>query len=110
VGQILGGAVSYGFQNLGGGVAIAGWRVMFLVLGGVTVVFGVATWVWMPDNPMEVKGWLSEREKVALLKHVSVNLTGVENRKIRLGEIWEALRDVQVWLIWGSIYLVGFTS
>lgn len=105
VGQILGGAVSYGFQNLSAGVTIAGWRIMFLTLGLVTVVFGVLTWIFLPDNPMEAK-WLSDKEKVALLRHISVNQTGVEHRKVRIVEIWEALRDAQVWLIWLSVVLV----
>ena len=106
VGQILGGAVSYGFQSLSSGVTIAGWRIMFITLGLLTAVFGVLTWLFLPDNPMEAK-WLSDKEKVALLRHISVNQTGVEHRKVRVTEIWEALRDPQVWLIWLSVVLVS---
>src|SRR5688572_14812733 len=40
VGQILGGLVSYGFQHIGEGSRLAGWRIMFVVLGVVTVVVG----------------------------------------------------------------------
>ena len=107
-GQIFGGAVSYGFQSMAPG-GMAGWRVMLVVLGAVTVGFGGLTWWLMPDNPMGA-GWLSEREKVAVLRHISVNQTGVENRRVRVGEIWEALRDMQVWLVWITVPLVSFFS
>lgn len=107
LGQILGGLVSYGFQSLAPGAAsLAGWRIMFLALGILTIIFGILTFLIMPDNPMGVK-WLTPKEKVALLKHISVNQTGVENKKVRMAEIWEALRDPQFWLVWASIFLVS---
>jgi predicted MFS family arabinose efflux permease len=106
VGQIFGGAVSYAFQSLHSGATIAGWRVMFILLGGFTMVLGALTWWIMPDNPMETK-WLSPQEKMAVLKHISVNQTGVENKRVKVAEIWEALRDPQVWLIWFSVLLVS---
>ncbi|KAK0639885.1 allantoate permease [Cercophora newfieldiana] len=110
IGQILGGAVSYGFQSLApGAVKLAGWRIMFLVLGCITIFFGILTWFIMPDNPMAVK-WLTPKEKVALLRHISVNQTGVENKRVRVKEIWEALRDPPVWMIWISIFLLASTA
>lgn len=110
VGQIVGGALSYGFQFVSpenGG--LAGWRILFITLGVATVVIGIATYLFLPDNPMEAP-WLDDGEKVALLKHISVNQTGVENKKFRSAEIWEALRDPQVWLIWASVVLFAGTG
>jgi len=106
VGQVFGGAISYGFQSLPPGTTMAGWRIMFILMGCLTVIIGILTFWIMPDNPMEPK-WLSPKEKVAILKHISVNQTGVENRKVRMAEIWEALRDPQVWLIWLIIFLLA---
>jgi hypothetical protein len=79
---------------------------MFIVLGVVTVVVGLATAVLVPDSPMEAR-WLSESEKVALLKHVSVNMTGVRNRRFRPGQIVEALGDPQLWLMVLAVILVS---
>jgi MFS family permease len=97
VAQIIGGLVSFAFQHIGPG-HLAGWRVMFIVLGVVTVIIGAATAVVLPDNPMTA-GWLEEREKVALLMHVSENRTGVENRHFRISQIKELLLDPQIWLM-----------
>ena len=109
VGQIIGGLVSYGFQHVAPGSQLAGWRVMFVVLGVVTVTVGTSVVLFLPDTPMQAK-WLSDNEKVALLKHVSVNQTGIENRKFRLSEIVEALTDPQLYLMLLSVILVSTRS
>ncbi|KAF7559032.1 hypothetical protein G7046_g5125 [Stylonectria norvegica] len=109
LGQIVGGAVSYGFQHVAPGAAMAGWRVMFLTLGLVTVVIGLVTFFFLPDTPMKAT-WLSDSEKVALLKHVSVNQTGIQSRKFRPKEILEALCDPQLYLMVVSVILLSVSS
>lgn len=105
LGQIIGGAVSFGFQHIGPGACLAGWRIMFVTLGCITVLIGLCTFLLLPDTPMKAK-WLTPGEKVALLKHVSVNQTGIENRKFRPKEIVEALCDPQLYLMLVSVVLV----
>ncbi|RDA90385.1 hypothetical protein CP533_5636 [Ophiocordyceps camponoti-saundersi (nom. inval.)] len=109
LGQIVGGAVSYAFQHVGPGAALAGWRVMFLVLGLITVLFGISTLAFLPDTPMQAR-WLSTTEKVALLKHVSVNQTGIQDRRFRPKEVIEALLDPQVWLLVLAVTLLSVSS
>lgn len=109
LGQIIGGAASYGFQHIGAGAGLAGWRIMFLTLGMVTVVIGLCTFIFLPDTPMNAR-WLSDSEKVALLKHVSVNQTGIESRKFRPKEIVEALGDPQLYLMVLSVVLLSVSS
>ncbi|KAF5013340.1 hypothetical protein FDECE_643 [Fusarium decemcellulare] len=109
LGQIIGGLVSYGFQHIGPGAALAGWRTMFVVLGVITVIIGLSTFIFLPDTPMKAK-WLSAGEKVALLKHVSVNQTGIESRKFRPKEILEALCDPQLYLMLLSVVLLSVSS
>ncbi|KAE8377124.1 MFS general substrate transporter [Aspergillus bertholletiae] len=96
VAQILGGVISFAFQQVHH--SFAGWRIMFLVLGLVTMLVGVLTICFIPDTPMKAR-WLSETEKVALLRHVSVNQTGVWSSRVDVRQIWEAVRDVQLWLL-----------
>ncbi|KAL9119074.1 MAG: hypothetical protein Q9187_004371 [Circinaria calcarea] len=96
-GQIVGGLLSFAFQHLQHD-AIAGWRVMFIVLGLVTVIIGLGTALYLPDTPMKAK-FLSEKEKVTLLQHVSINQTGIENRRFQWSQVWEAFRDIQIWLL-----------
>jgi MFS family permease len=106
IGQILGGAISYGFQHIAPGQAsLEGWRIMFVTLGCVIVTIGLSTALFIPDTPMQA-GWLSDADKVALLKHVSINQTGIQSRRFRPKEILEALCDPQLYLMLLSVVLV----
>ncbi|KAH7123609.1 putative MFS transporter [Dendryphion nanum] len=104
--QTLGGFISFGFQHMTNG-ALSGWRTMFLVFGILTVFVGIFVALFVPDTPMQC-AFLSETEKVSLLKHISTNQTGIRNQKFKNSEIWEAIRDPQVWLF--SIATICFSS
>ena len=97
VGQIIGGIVSYAFQQVKN-PSFYGWKIMFLVLGLVTILIGFITFFFLPDTPMKAS-WLSETEKVILLKHVAINQTGVDQRKVNPKHIVEVLLDIQLWLM-----------
>lgn len=108
LGQIVGGLVSYGFQKVKN-PEFAGWRIMFIVLGLVTVIIGFLT-IWiLPDTPMKAS-FLTEREKVALLKHVSVNQTGISNKHFKLSHVIEVVRDIQIWLMTILTILISISS
>ncbi|EFQ25972.1 major facilitator superfamily transporter [Colletotrichum graminicola M1.001] len=109
LGQIFGGAISYAFQNISPNAALAGWRIMFIALGCITVTIGICTILFVPDTPMQAT-WLSDTEKVALLKHVSVNQTGIESRKFRPGHILEALMDPQMYMLTMAVVLLSVSS
>ena len=89
--------MSYIFQQVKH-QAIAGWQIMFVVLGAVTISIGVVAFLVLPNSPIEAR-FLSEAEKLALLKHVSVNRTGMENKNIKLWQLLEGLLDPQLWLM-----------
>jgi MFS family permease len=103
--QILGGLISYGFQHVER-TTLSGWRLMFVVLGVVTVVVGVLTAWCVPDTPMQAK-FLDKEEKVALIKHISVNKTGIRNQKFRAAELREAIRDPQIYLFFAAAICVS---
>ncbi|KAI9670080.1 MAG: hypothetical protein M1829_004807 [Trizodia sp. TS-e1964] len=108
LGQIIGGLVSYAFQKVDH-PQFVGWRIMFVVLGCVTVVIGFLTAWILPDTPMKAR-FLSEAEKVAVLKHVSVNQTGIQNKNFKLSQVWEVLLDVQLWLMTLITILISISS
>ncbi|KAK3674050.1 hypothetical protein LTR78_005897 [Recurvomyces mirabilis] len=97
VGQIVGGLASYGFQHVHKH-DFQGWRLMFVVLGCVTVLIGGATVLFLPDSPMSAS-FLTIPERAAVLKHVETNRTGVLNRHIKPRQIQEGLLDPQLWLL-----------
>ncbi|KAL1966148.1 hypothetical protein VTN77DRAFT_4700 [Rasamsonia byssochlamydoides] len=109
VGQIIGGLVSFGFQHVSPHAPLSGWRIMFIVLGIVTAIVGVATFLFLPDTPMKAR-FMSDAEKVALLRHISSNKTGVWNQKFEIKQVIEAVFDVQVWLLTLMVVLQSVSS
>lgn len=108
-GQIVGGLTSFGFQHVSPAASLAGWRIMFITLGCITVVVGLWTFFFIPDTPMKAR-WLTDDEKTALLKHVSVNNTGIQNRKFQPKQILEALIDPQLWLLIIAVISLSVSS
>lgn len=105
VAQILGGIISFAFQHVHH-AALDGWRIMFLMLGLITSVVGALTFFFIPDTPIKAS-WLTDDEKTALLQHVSHNQTGLWSSKLNLEQIWEAVMDMQLWLLVITTILVG---
>lgn len=97
LGQILGGIISYGFQGVRH-PSFTGWKIMFVVLGCITVLIGFITILLLPDTPMKAH-FLSDSEKIALLKHVAMNQTGIQNKKVKPRQVLEVFTDIQLWLL-----------
>ncbi|KAL9634909.1 MAG: hypothetical protein Q9204_002818 [Flavoplaca sp. TL-2023a] len=108
VGQIIGGIVSYAFQQVKN-PTFSGWKIMFIVLGLVTVIIGFITLFFLPDTPMKAH-FLSEPEKVMLLKHVSVNQTGIRNKNYKLSQALEILMDPALYLLVLVTILISISS
>lgn len=55
--NVLGGLVAYGVAQgtLGRSVAIAGWKIIFLVWGLLTMVIGIIFLLVMPDSPLKAR-------------------------------------------------------
>ncbi|CAI7664789.1 unnamed protein product [Penicillium bialowiezense] len=108
VAQILGGLISFGFQHVHH-ASLEGWRIMFIVLGLVTALVGALTFFFIPDTPMKAS-WLTEHEKVALLRHVSENQTGVWSTTLNPSQILDAVLDPQLWLLTVTTILISVSS
>ena len=66
--------------------------------GGIALVIGIITLVWMPDSPLHAS-FLTERERITVLERIRDDQGGTENKVIKRDQIVEALTDVRSWLI-----------
>ncbi|KAK3671771.1 hypothetical protein LTR78_008316 [Recurvomyces mirabilis] len=106
-GMIIGGFTSWCFQHVSARAPIEGWRIMYIVLGLLTLVLATLIWFLVPDSPMSAR-FLNDQEKVSLLEHVKINQTGVENRRnFSWAEVREAFTDFQLWCQWLIMLLEG---
>lgn len=98
--------MSFAFQHVTAGAALTGWKIMFIVIGVVTILLGVCIVLVIPDTPMNAT-FLTMDEKIVLLEHVKTNQTGIENKNFKLSHVKEALLDFQLWAMFAIVLLVS---
>jgi MFS family permease len=91
--QIVGSLMMYGIgQNAS--LAIAPWRVMFLVAGGITIFAGILFYVAMPAGP--ANAWfLSAEEKVLAEKRLASQHDGGDKTNFSWPQFREAITDIK---------------
>ncbi|KAH7374625.1 allantoate permease [Plectosphaerella cucumerina] len=96
LGYVVAGIVTFGIGHIDG--SIASWRILFLFWGAITVAWGVVLHIWLPDSPLRTK-FLSEREKTLVIDRVKDNGTGMEDKRFKWPQFWEAMMDLKTWLL-----------
>lgn len=94
--QIVGGLLAYCFSLIPKGRAIHSWQALFITYGVISVAWGIFVLLWMPDSPMRAKCF-SEEDKHLMVERVRANQTGMQNKKFRAYQMWEAFRDPQMY-------------
>lgn len=94
-GSMFGGILFYGVGQADGWDV---WRIMYVLCGGLTVVWGVVLFWFMPDNILTAKRYTVE-ERAMLVAQSARNRAGVYNRKIKPAQIREVFVDPQIWLL-----------
>ncbi|KAF7114049.1 hypothetical protein CNMCM5793_007029 [Aspergillus hiratsukae] len=94
IGSMLGGLITFAIGQLN---RFPVWRAVFLICGGVTVLWGGILLLFLPNSILSAKRFTIE-EKILLIGRGKQNQTGILNRKIKWYQIREALIDPQVWL------------
>ncbi|KAG1907317.1 MFS general substrate transporter [Suillus fuscotomentosus] len=103
--QVFGGFVAYGISFYNGG-AMAPYKIVYYLLGGLAILVGIIVLVCLPDSP--VNAWiLTEEERIASLERVRDDQGGTENRKFKKEQVIETLLDVRTWLIVPCNYAYG---
>jgi hypothetical protein len=91
------------------GGAMAPYKIVYYLLGGLAILVGIIVLVWLPDSP--VNAWtLTKEERIASLERVRDDQGGTENRKFKKEQVIETLLDVRTWLIVLATMLSGYPS
>lgn len=103
-GQIVGGLLSFGFQHETN-TALQSWRLMFVVLGSITTLLGLLTFVFLPDSPSTSK-FLSDTEKEMVQQHLSSDRKDDQQHRFDPGQLADTFKDPQIWLLCAMTILV----
>ncbi|QRW25820.1 P-loop containing nucleoside triphosphate hydrolase protein [Rhizoctonia solani] len=93
--QMVGGLMSYGVSHINN-PNIKSWQVLFMMLGIVTVLWGIFIWLYLPDSPMRAKCY-NDEDKTLMVERVRANQTGLQNKIFKREQAIEAFTDIQVW-------------
>jgi ACS family allantoate permease-like MFS transporter len=94
---IIGGLIAYAAAR---GVQVhrtsfAGWRILFLVLGILSIIIGIMMYICLPDTPVSAR-FFSETDKGYAVERLRGNHQGVGNRVFKRYQFIEALTDIRV--------------
>lgn len=96
VNQMVGSLLAFAFSHIPLSSPIKSYQALFMSYGIVTVFWGAFVIWWMPDSPMKAHCF-SESDKKLMVERVRQNRTGLQNRKFRKDQVWDALTDPQVY-------------
>lgn len=99
-GLIFGSAVAYGLlhaQIKGRLTGMVGWRVEYIILGGMTVVVGIIWGIVVPDSPEKAR-WLNEKDRHLAHLRTADTRQDITVRDWKWEQVKESFTDVQVWM------------
>ncbi|KAM0809056.1 hypothetical protein AB5N19_09399 [Seiridium cardinale] len=97
VSSILGALLSYG-SGMAEGLLIPNWKLIYLIVGAMTIAWGFVILRYLPDGPHNAK-MLSEYERVVAVWRASKNQMGIKHSAIKPAQIKEALLDGRCYLL-----------
>jgi ACS family allantoate permease-like MFS transporter len=95
--SILASLISFGLGHITN-TALKPWMYIFLVLGIISFLTGVAWLFLMPETPSTAK-FLTHEEKVIAVQRVAGNMMGVKGYDWRGYQAWHAVKDIKTWLL-----------
>lgn len=119
--SIAGAFMATGLLKLRGVHGHAGWRYLFLVEGGLTLLIGLCSFFMMPPGPTQTKawyrpnGWFNEREEVIIVNRVlrdDPTKSDMHNRQgLNVKMILSVVTDWRLWPLYvlGLLHMVPVT-
>ena len=96
IGLIIMGVVGYGLSAITDS-KLASWRILFLILGLLTIVTGIYCFWRLPDNQANAH-FLSTRERQIAVERIRDNFQGIGSRVWKWYQFREAFKDPRTYL------------
>jgi D-galactonate transporter len=98
LGTVFGGPLAGALLGLHGAGGLSGWQWLFLLEGMPAVLFGIITWLWLPDAPRDVR-WLDAAEREYVARRVAEEDAATRARHPSSHSLRTALLHPTVWLL-----------
>ncbi|KIW21512.1 hypothetical protein PV08_02092 [Exophiala spinifera] len=107
LGGFLGPMMVYGIGHIH--AELAPWKLQYLILGAITIVWGAIMVFALPNNP-ESAWFLTEPERKVADARIRLEHVTEETNMIKPHQIVEALKDPKTWLTVVSTYCIHFIN
>ena len=98
IGSLAGQGIDFAAVRIQGAYATSPWKWIYVILGAVTIGYGVLATLIFPANPMSA-WFLTEREKEIAVRRLAQNNTGIQTRKFKWKQVKEAYLDPQLYIL-----------
>ncbi len=97
LGTILAGSISYGLVNHDN-YSLATWKVLFIIVGCMTIFLGIITVLHLPDIPTDA-WFLNDDEKRLAVERIRSNNQGFGNKHFKWYQFVEAFKDTRTYIL-----------
>ena len=109
LGGIVGSYISMGISTMPENTTPSRWQILFYILGGITMLWSVVIYIFLPDAPSNAR-FLNERQRLIAVKRVAQNETGIKNKTFNKSQALLALYDPKVILIFISVFAAAIPN
>jgi MFS family permease len=107
ISQIVGGILMYALGDAD--MAISSWRVMFIVFGGLTVLFGILFIIIIPEDT--ATAWfLNKRERSIATRRLAIDRVQGDPKGFDIGQLRESLLSPLSWLYVLMAFCIASTN
>ena len=95
VAQLGGGALAFGITSGFENRSYPGWKVLFILGGGITIFYGIGMLIFFPDSPLDAK-WLNDHDRHVAIERLRANQQGIGSKVFKWPQFFEAFTDPRV--------------
>ncbi|EMR65575.1 putative mfs allantoate protein [Eutypa lata UCREL1] len=109
--QIVGGAIAYGVSTglEKNPIGIAPWKFLFIIVGVITFLYGIAMWFLLADSPITAP-WLSDSEKHVAVERIRGNQQGIGSKIFKWYQVREAFTDIRTYIYFFCIICINIPN
>lgn len=97
--------MDFGAIAIRGAYAASPWKWIYVLLGSVTMAYGVAAVFLFPSSPMQA-WFLTAREKEIAVRRLATNNTGIHTGRFKWKQVKETFLDPQLYVY--GVYSFSF--
>ncbi|QEU60787.1 hypothetical protein KDRO_D04820 [Kluyveromyces lactis] len=104
LGTVILACISYGLYHNLGSYTMEAYKVLFIIVGCLTIFNGLLILFIMPNTPADAR-FLNDREKLAVLERIRGNNQGFGSKTFKWHQMRECFMDMRTWLY----FLIGIS-